>query len=62
MAISRSAISSEAQLPVRHSDHAKGERYVDEGANFTAIPIAKYGGEIIKLPGMFCLAGVRTPR
>jgi tricarballylate dehydrogenase len=28
-------------------------RYVDEGANFHSHTYAKYGGEIIKLPGMF---------
>src|SRR5262249_40215004 len=33
--------------------NAKGERYVDEGANFHSHTYAKYGGEIIKLPGMF---------
>ncbi len=33
--------------------NAKGERYVDEGANFHSHTYAKYGGEIMKLPGMF---------
>src|ERR1700730_16500118 len=33
--------------------NAKGERYVDEGANFHSHTYAKYGGEIVKLPGMF---------
>src|SRR5262249_22732583 len=33
--------------------NAKGERYVDEGANFHSHTYAKYGGEIIQLPGMF---------
>src|SRR5260370_15081641 len=33
--------------------NAKGERYVDEGANFHSHTYAKYGGEIIGLPGMF---------
>src|SRR3979490_1909552 len=33
--------------------NAKGERYVDEGANFHSHTYAKYGGEIAKLPGMF---------
>jgi tricarballylate dehydrogenase len=33
--------------------NAKGERYVDEGANFHSHTYAMYGGEIIKLPGMF---------
>jgi tricarballylate dehydrogenase len=33
--------------------NANGERYVDEGANFHSHTYAKYGGEIIKLPGMF---------
>src|SRR5260221_14452310 len=33
--------------------NAKGERYVDEGANFHSHTYAKYGGEIIKLPGLF---------
>src|SRR6202049_1661728 len=33
--------------------NAKGERYVDEGANFHSHTYAKYGGEIMKLPGLF---------
>jgi tricarballylate dehydrogenase len=33
--------------------NAKGERYVDEGANFHSHTYAKYGGEIVKLPSMF---------
>src|SRR3977135_3052408 len=33
--------------------NAKGERYVDEGANFHSHTYAKYGGEIMKQPGMF---------
>jgi tricarballylate dehydrogenase len=33
--------------------NAKGERYVDEGANFHSHTYAKYGAEIIKQPGMF---------
>jgi len=33
--------------------NAKGERYVDEGANFHSYTYAKYGGEILKQPGMF---------
>src|SRR5215468_1138353 len=33
--------------------NAKGERYVDEGANFHSHTYAKYGGEIMRLPGMF---------
>src|SRR5713226_5383240 len=33
--------------------NAGGERYVDEGANFHSHTYAKYGGEIVKLPGMF---------
>jgi len=33
--------------------NARGERYVDEGANFHSHTYAKYGGEIVKLPGMF---------
>src|SRR6266849_71474 len=33
--------------------NAKGERYVDEGANFHSHTYAKYGGEIVNLPGMF---------
>jgi tricarballylate dehydrogenase len=33
--------------------NAKGERYVDEGANFHSHTYAKYGGEIVRLPGMF---------
>ena len=32
--------------------NAKGERYVDEGANFHSHTYAKYGAEIVKLPGM----------
>jgi len=33
--------------------NARGERYVDEGANFHSHTYAKYGGEILKQPGMF---------
>jgi tricarballylate dehydrogenase len=33
--------------------NARGERYVDEGANFHSHTYAKYGAEIIKQPGMF---------
>src|SRR5882762_9534342 len=33
--------------------NAKGERYVDEGANFHSHTYAKYGGEIVRQPGMF---------
>ncbi|BCJ91245.1 tricarballylate dehydrogenase [Terrihabitans soli] len=33
--------------------NARGERYVDEGANFHSHTYAKYGGEIMKQPGMF---------
>ena len=33
--------------------NAKGERYVDEGANFHSHTYAKYGGEILRQPGMF---------
>lgn len=33
--------------------NAHGERYVDEGANFHSHTYAKYGGEILKQPGMF---------
>ena len=33
--------------------NARGERYVDEGANFHSHTYAKYGAEIMKLPGMF---------
>jgi len=33
--------------------NAKGERYVDEGANFHSHTYAKYGGRIMSLPGMF---------
>ena len=33
--------------------NAKGERYVDEGANFHSHTYAKYGGEIMRQPGMF---------
>jgi tricarballylate dehydrogenase len=32
--------------------NARGERYVDEGANFHSHTYAKYGAEIIKQPGM----------
>lgn len=32
--------------------NARGERYVDEGANFHSHTYAKYGGEILKQPGM----------
>jgi tricarballylate dehydrogenase len=33
--------------------NAKGERYVDEGANFHSHTYAKYGAEIVRQPGMF---------
>jgi tricarballylate dehydrogenase len=33
--------------------NARGDRYVDEGANFHSHTYAKYGGEIVKQPGMF---------
>jgi tricarballylate dehydrogenase len=33
--------------------NAKGERYVDEGANFHSHTYARYGGEIMRQPGMF---------
>ncbi len=33
--------------------NARGERYVDEGANFHSHTYARYGGEILKQPGMF---------
>ena len=33
--------------------NARGERYVDEGANFHSHTYAKYGGEIMRQPGMF---------
>jgi tricarballylate dehydrogenase len=33
--------------------NAKGERYVDEGANFHSHTYARYGAEIVKQPGMF---------
>lgn len=33
--------------------NAKGERFLDEGANFHSHTYAKYGGEILKQPGMF---------
>src|SRR5204862_125361 len=33
--------------------NARGERYVDEGKNFHSHTYAKYGGEIMKQPGMF---------
>ena len=33
--------------------NAKGERYVDEGANFHSHTYAKYGGMILQQPGMF---------
>lgn len=33
--------------------NAKGERYVDEGANFHSHTYAKYGGAIMRQPGMF---------
>ena len=33
--------------------NARGERYVDEGANFHSHTYAKYGGEILRQPGMF---------
>jgi tricarballylate dehydrogenase len=34
--------------------NARGERYLDEGANFHSHTYAKYGGEIVRQPGMFC--------
>jgi tricarballylate dehydrogenase len=33
--------------------NARGERYVDEGANFHSHTYAKYGAEIVEQPGMF---------
>jgi tricarballylate dehydrogenase len=33
--------------------NARGERYVDEGKNFHSHTYAKYGGEIMRQPGMF---------
>jgi tricarballylate dehydrogenase len=33
--------------------NARGERYVDEGANFHSHTYAKYGGAIMQQPGMF---------
>jgi tricarballylate dehydrogenase len=33
--------------------NAKGERYVDEGANFHSHTYVRYGAEIVKQPGMF---------
>ena len=33
--------------------NARGERYVDEGANFHSHTYAKYGGEILRQPGMY---------
>lgn len=33
--------------------NARGERYVDEGLNFHSHTYARYGGEIMKQPGMF---------
>ncbi len=33
--------------------NARGERFVDEGADFRNYTYAKYGGEILKQPGMF---------
>jgi len=33
--------------------NARGERYVDEGADFHSHTYAKYGGEIVRLLGMF---------
>ena len=33
--------------------NARGERFVDEGANFHSHTYAKYGGEILKQPGMY---------
>ena len=33
--------------------NANGERYVDEGADFHSHTYAKYGGEILKQPGLF---------
>ena len=33
--------------------NAHGKRYVDEGANFHSHTYAKYGGEILRQPGMF---------
>jgi tricarballylate dehydrogenase len=33
--------------------NARGERYLDEGRNFHSHTYARYGGEILKQPGMF---------
>jgi tricarballylate dehydrogenase len=33
--------------------NARGQRFLDEGANFHSHTYAKYGGEILKQPGMF---------
>lgn len=33
--------------------NARGERYLDEGLNFHSHTYARYGGEILKQPGMF---------
>ncbi|MBM1171924.1 FAD-dependent tricarballylate dehydrogenase TcuA [Microvirga arabica] len=33
--------------------NARGERFIDEGANFHSHTYAKYGGEIMKQPGMY---------
>src|SRR5215469_10653654 len=33
--------------------NARGERFLDEGADFHSYTYAKYGGEILKQPGMF---------
>jgi tricarballylate dehydrogenase len=33
--------------------NARGERYLDEGANFHSHTYAKYGAEIVRQPGMF---------
>ena len=33
--------------------NARGERFLDEGANFHSHTYAKYGGEILKQPGMY---------
>jgi tricarballylate dehydrogenase len=33
--------------------NAKGQRFLDEGADFHSYTYAKYGGEILKQPGMF---------
>ena len=54
MATSPSATSSRSTI-IRSASSStrKGERYVDEGANFHSHTYAKYGGEIMRQPGMF---------